>query len=393
MRILFVGQNLNSGGIQRSLVNLLNRLSESYEIDLVIFAGGDFEKFLNKNIKIIKGNKILNLMSTPFKNIINNRKIFDILIRSFLMILVRILGSERLYSMVFKKIKLDKNYDMAVSYFNDVPNNYFNRGTNQFVINNVVAKKIAWIHTDPILAKFDIDSCKNTYRNFDEIVCVSNACKKNFISMIPEFKKKVKVVYNFFDIEEIKFMASENVNYKWDKSKINIVTVARIDNKSKRIDKIVEIVKLLRKEKIDKFKWVVIGDGPDYNEITKKCEEYGLNNFIELIGNKSNPYPYIKNSDLFVLTSDYEGFPMVVSEALILGIPILTTDYAAVDEQVENNLNAIVVNKNLDNIYTKVKEVIIENDKLNLLKSYIYENQYNNIKFENQIKEVLEEIS
>ena len=153
-KVLFVAQNFNVGGVQTSLLNLLTRLSadykNEYDIDLFVFGRGELLHFVPENIKTTYGNKLLSLAATPFFTVIKNRKISDILIRAWLILYVRIIGSDAFYRKMFKKHVIKDEYDVVVSYFNDVPHNYFNRGTNLFAIDFVNAKqKVAWIHNDP----------------------------------------------------------------------------------------------------------------------------------------------------------------------------------------------------------------------------------------------------
>ncbi len=115
------------------------------------------------------------------------------------MIVVRLIGSNNLYAMLLKTHSNNRLYDIAISYFNDVPHSYFNQGTNLFVDKFVKAnRKFAWIHTDPLKANFNYDVCVITYKNYDRLFCVSEACKQNLMHFLPQYKNKIQVIYNFF---------------------------------------------------------------------------------------------------------------------------------------------------------------------------------------------------
>ena len=371
MKILFVGQNLETGGIQKSLLNILKMLSEdeSMKIDLFTFAGGDLSSELPKNIKVIYGTKLLKLISTPFSKVIDSKIITDIMIRILLMVVVRIVGSKKLYDYLFKLQREFKDYDVAVSYFNDVPDAYFNQGTNQFVIHNVYSnKKMAWIHTDPIKAGFNYNYCKEIYGEFNTIICVSKACASKFKEFLPDYTNKTDIVYNVFLVSSIIEKATQYIPFK-KRDEINIVTVARVDNGTKRIDRIIDVCKKLKENKIDNFVWRIVGEGPDMRINKIKIKEYGLDDNIKLVGNKKNPYPFIKHSDFFVLTSEFEGYPMVIGESLILNTPIITTEYAAVGEQIDEGINGLITKKTTEDIYLKVKYILENNDFLKEMKS------------------------
>src|SRR5699024_6557948 len=118
-----------------------------------------------------------------------------------------------------------------------------------------------------------------------------------------------------------------------------------IYNEQKRIDRIVDVVELLQKDNL-KFHWYIVGDGPDLLWLKKKVEEKSLHDFITFLGFKRNPYPYMKNADYFILTSDYEAQGLVLSEALICGTPVVSSNFGAAKEFV-NKDNGFLVEKNV----------------------------------------------
>lgn len=398
MKILIVANNLSQGGIQTSLINLLKEISKDkkYEIELFLFSGeNDKINEIPKSVKIIEGNYLLRLTGVSFSEIVRKKNIINIIVRIILMLLVRVLKPKRYFDLLFKFNKNSTCYDYAVSYFNDIPNTYFNKGATYYVLKWVnTKKKVGWVHTDIRQANFDIEYYKNEYKKFDYIINVSKHCKKVYDELIPEQKDKTFVIYNFFSIEDIKTKSikqqsiiQKSENYK------NFITVARIDNVSKRIDRIVDIVNILSKKNMKNFKWYIIGDGPDYKIIKKKVKQNNLEKYIILLGSKKNPYSYIKNSDAFILTSDFEGFPMVVGESLVLGIPIISTNYNSVREQIKNGYNGIIVEKRDSESFSRVLEGILRNnDIITNLKENIQKEPLTNIIAKKQFDEIFGEI-
>lgn len=332
-KILFVAQNLYVGGVQKAFVNLLSATAKNdkYDISVFTFAKGSLLNELPNNIRINEGSRILRLSATPFGDIKASGNVLDIVLRIFITLAAKVIGSERFYRLCFKK--QPEKYDIAVSYFTDVPVGVFNKGTNLFVSDFVNAdKKAAWIHTDPILGGFNKDYCRRIYKPFDKIICVSEAVRQKFNELLPEYSSKTETRHNVFDEEKIRKLALEFEPFK--KSRFDIVTVARIDNSSKRIDGIVRLCRQLKEKGISDFTWRIVGNGPDLDANIELAKKLGVEDVIIFKGEKTNPYPYIYKSDLFALYSAYEGYPLVIGEALILKTPVLTTNYAAASEQI-----------------------------------------------------------
>ncbi|WP_342505958.1 glycosyltransferase [Sporosarcina sp. FSL K6-2383] len=392
MKILIVGYNLSMGGIQRALINTLDILAADHrnEIDLFLFAHkGELAEELPKNVNVVSSNYLLMLTATPFSEVIKNGSLFDKMMRILLTLFVRLVGSSFYFKILFSLQKKKQPYEVAISYFNDVPQGYFNRGSNQYVIENVIAdKKIAWIHTDPIKAQFNRESCLNSYRDFDTIVNVSKAGKEQFDRFLPEYEHKSAVVYNFFPYNLIQNRADEFVPmYRLDRT--HFVTVARIDNATKRIDRIIEVVHLLKSAGYVDFKWWLVGDGPDWDKNYALADKYGVLDLLVFMGEKMNPLPYIKQADAFVLASDYEGYPMVVGEALALGIPVITTAYASAEEQLTNGVNGIIVETDTQALFDALKAVLDDQNILVGLQDGSRKNRGSNEVAIGQLQDVL----
>ena len=354
-KILFVGQNLCVGGVQTAFINHLCKFSKDpqYDITVFLFSKGALYDQIPDNINVILGNSLLQLISLPFSEVKASKNIIKTLIRAGSVIIARLIGVERFYRMCFKK--LPSKYDIAISYFTDGLNGTFNRGTNLFVSEYVDADTtVAWIHNDPILAEFDYNYCKKLYLPFDKIVCVSDAVREKFNLFLPAYKEKTLTFHNVFDEEKIRSLAKEYVPFS--KTDFDIVTIARADNKQKRIDGIIQICRRLKDEGITGFRWYVVGDGPSLEPNRALAMSLGVDDVITLVGEKTNPYPYIHLSDLFALYSAYEGFPMVIGEAQALGTYILTTNYAAAKEQIFPGQGHIAEND--EEFYQELKKLI-----------------------------------
>ena len=395
MKILFVGQNLQQGGVQIALINTLKELvKQQHTIDLFLFGTGDYASEVPPEVNFYQGTKGLQLVATPYHKLAQKKNSFDYWYRLGLTVAVRIKNPHRFYADLFKRQKMFGGYDVAISYFTDIPHGYFNQGTNQYVADFVEARqKIAWIHNDPFEGHFEVDHCRRVYGNFDRIICVSEACAVKFRQFLPEYAGKVGTVYNFFPLEEILEKAQSiksAMQIHLDTPLIKLVTVARIDNQQKRLDRILEVGKKLIENKVTNFHWEIIGEGPDLKSNQEQIQLAGLERFIVYRGSQLNPYPAIAQSDLFVLTSQYEGYPMVVNEALILGVPVVTTPYAAAAEQVESGCNGIITKMDIEDLYQQLKRLLEDPAKIQQLKNYIQKHPLTNQMAMEQLDIVLE---
>lgn len=236
-----------------------------------------------------------------------------------------------------------KEYDIAIAAAEFLP--------TYFVASKCIAKrKLAWIHPrwDLMNADPKLDDC--FYSAYNKIVTVSEDCKKAMITAFPLQEEKIIVLENIINTNEIKEKANCCSEFSWIPGKKRIVTVCRIDNKSKRIDRLIYATEKLKKQRTD-FQIVIVGDGPDRKAMMHLTRKTGTDQFITFVGRKNNPYPYINEADIFVLTSQYEGKPIAVTEAMILGKQLLLTNCIEWDEpimyqaEIVSNDDKIVANE------------------------------------------------
>lgn len=222
-------------------------------------------------------------------------------------------------------------YDAAISYL----------WPHDFVAEKVSARrKIAWVHTD----YSTIDTSRKldlaVWRKFDFIVAVSEACKEAFLAKYGELREKVVVIENIVSPAAIRKLSVEGAdnNPMEADSRFKLVTVARLSH-AKGIDNAVRAMKILRDRGLERIAWYVVGYGGDEPAIRRLIAEYGLQDRFILLGKKTNPYPYIRAGDLYVQPSRYEGKAVTVTEAQVLGKPVLITRYATAASQVTNGVD------------------------------------------------------
>ena len=362
MKILFVNTHMKIGGISTSLYNWLQFLAQknnNHEVETVIFNKDYSDKFskITQDFKIInpKGGNFL------FYNLNNKQSLIGKIFFHFFYKINLINFLKKKYCLL---TDFKQSYDIAISYSNDIPASNFNLMCNDFVEMCVNAKyKVAWIHNDIEKLGITREYALNRYQKFDAIVNVSESCKLQFDALVPEYTYKSFVISNPIDVSFIKNLSLENIDVKFCDESLNLVTVARIFNEQKRIDRILEIVKLLIADDLD-FHWYIVGDGEDLEWLKSKSTEMNLNKHITFLGFKINPYSYIKAADFFVLTSDYEAQGMVITESLLLGTPVITTNFEAAYEFIQEGVNGYILPKDPHRFYIILKDFILCKKKI-----------------------------
>lgn len=261
----------------------------------------------------------------------------------------KLVGYRKYAEKLAAKRYADKHYDVAVNYLETEP--------PTFLLDRVKADKyIQWYHTDVQ----NSDDPENTdkmigeFARTDAIICVAEKAKANFVSRYPDLAEKTHLIYNFFDNDSIVRMGDESFSY--DDDRFVMLSVGRLTS-PKQYPRFLDVLARLRGDGYD-FAWHILGIGAEYDAISRKIEELGLGDCVFLDGVTENPYKYMKNCDLFVLPSGWEGFPTVTVEAKILGCPVLATDVSGVREQMIHGETGWIVENSEDGLYSGLKHLL-----------------------------------
>lgn len=338
-KVLVFGYTMDMGGAEKALSDTLNYLVKYCEIDLYLLnPTGVLMDSLPKNINIYKLKKNI---------------VFYILFR-FIPFFRRL---------VINRIANKKDYYVAFGYMEG------RSGTWVADINKKI-KKYAWIHND--VSKFDIGirekEIKSTYSQMDKVICVSNQAKDIFCEKYNIPSTKVEVIYNYINEKEIIKKAQE---FKVNNNVYTFVNVAKMRDQ-KRQDRLVKAAKYL-KDLGYEFKIQLIGDGPNFEKIKSLVEELKVTDKVELLGLQTNPYPYIKSADFFVLSSFMEGYGIVIKEALFLGTKVLTTDIVGPREILKNGEYGIIVNNDEDSLKYEMQKILDNKNSYKKLEKKIKE--------------------
>ena len=331
-KILIVNNNMHIGGIQKSLVNLLEEISEDYMIDLFLFANvGELKNSIPKNVNVIEGGfftKIMGLTHNEAKN--DGLAVF--LNRSFWTVMTRIFTTSFSFGILSRLCKLSGKYDCAVSFMQNADNKMFYGGCVEFVLNAVKsAKKVCFIHCDFLNYGGNTAYNRKMLERFDKIAVVSESVGKRLAIADEKLKDKLCVVHNCCNYKEITSLANAYTP-EYTVGAVNLFTAARL-REEKGIVRMLPIIKRL----VDKgfnVVWRIAGSGPDLNVIKQLIGKYKLDNNIILLGESANPYPYFKVSDIVLVPSYNEAAPMVYNEAAAFGTPVFTTETSSAVEMV-----------------------------------------------------------
>ncbi|MGA6841334.1 glycosyltransferase [Priestia megaterium] len=387
-KILIVNNNLATGGVQRSLVNLLNHIKEEYEVTLLLFSNsGSYVQHVPSEVKVIEAAPLLRLLGMSQAQA-RNLGYTAYSLRSTFALYTKIFNNHLPISLLISNQNKLSGFDVAISFLHNAEEKSFYGGCNEFVLQRVQAKlKVAFIHCD--YSNYGGNTPKNqqTYKKFDKIAAVSEGCRQSFVKAIPELDERTQCVYNFHNYSEYITKANANpINYS--DGHLNIVTVARLSSE-KGILRGIDVLKRLVKEKY-RIRWHIIGDGSQRNEIEKKILASDLKEYIILYGNQENPYRFIKNADLFFLPSFHEAAPMVFNESKFLGVPIITTNTTSAVEMVKEGFEGTVCENNEEDMYKAIKRVLNDPNIIKDYKNYLTAQNYTNVTALEQFRKLIE---
>lgn len=383
-KILIVSSNLNIGGVQKSLISLLNSFdTENYDVDLLLLRKeGVWLEQLPQDIRLLEPLTYFNYAFLYKDNLL--KRVFNLVLKENISVV--------LYNLWYIFIGLISNnigrsrqkyWNKSNKYFSGIKEEYdaaigFSGGlSGYFIVDKVKAnKKIYWLHSDYRVLKRDHDIDKKYFDKIDYFVAVSEKVEDIFIGIFPEFNLKTKVMYNITSIDNLKRLASNDTYFvKEDSnSKIKLISIGRLDS-NKGFDLAINVCKRLIEDGYD-IRWYVLGEGPERKKLTKQIKDNKIENRFTLLGQKSNPYPYIDKADIFVHPSRFEGKSVAVDEAKILAKPILITNYPTVNDQITNNKNGIIVPISEEGLYSGLIKLINDTNLRNTL--------INNLKIESQ---------
>lgn len=346
-RILFILPWLEVGGLERAQVTLANALAGiGHEVTIMALQKGEtLRSELDPNVRYIyKKPRSLSVMrKIPY---IRHKFYDDGMWETRA-------SAKTLYEYYVEK----EEYDVEIAFFRGLPAKIISGSTN------LDSLKLAWVHSDFKLCAGITNNfrgmleVKNAYANFDKIVCVSEQARRSFIEVIG-LEDKTTTIYNMLPVGEIRKASFAECNR--NKNRFTILSVGRMVG-VKGYDRLLSVVKRLNEEGAEFDLWLV-GDGDDKDSLKQYAVEHQLDN-VQFIGQEMNPYCYMRQADLYVCASRYEGYNLAVAESIICETPVLSTECIGPCEILDYGKYGMIVENSEEGLYYGIKEML-ENSKL-----------------------------
>lgn len=306
-KILVFAVSMRRGGSEKVCTDLLNRLdSGHYEITLAqIFGGEHYEKRLHPGIRI--------------------RSRFPHFIRGITRLLTW-LPAGLLYRALVGKTH--DGYDIEIALGDGLPSKVIAGSRNPR------SRKLAWVHMDVRTNGWDLPCLRTkqgqaaVYGKFQTIVCVSQDCRDAFIEKFG-YGEKIRVIHNLVPCAQIREMAAKEISLP-AKEGAAFVTVGRLE-REKGCDRLLRVHKRLLDEGFRLTLWLV-GEGTKREELERWTRQHQTQDWVKFLGYQENPYPYIAAADVMLSPSYNEALSTVVTEAVVLGKPVIATDCSGMRE-------------------------------------------------------------
>jgi glycosyltransferase involved in cell wall biosynthesis len=384
-KVLIASFDLAIGGVERSLIGLLNSIDyQKYEVDLMLFKHeGEFFSLLPEGPNLLPEDPAYSTFRKSISQIIRDGRYPIAVSRLLAKYIGGIKGKMlRVEEPGYLTIQygweltrpflpeLSKEYDLAIGFL----------WPHHFIGEKVKAKrKVGWIHTDYSNIFIDKKTEIKMWGSLDQIVAVSEECSNTFVNQFPHLKEKTMVIENILSQDFVRQQSEiQSVQeIKKEPGKTIIVSVGRLSH-AKGFDNAIRACRQLIDRGYD-VAWYVVGYGSQENELRKLITELGLENHFFLLGKKMNPYPYIKACDIYVQPSRYEGKAVTIREAQILGKPVVITNFPTAKSQVKDGIDGLITPVGVDGIVEGLQKLlgnpILRDELIKYTKSMDYGNE------------------
>jgi glycosyltransferase involved in cell wall biosynthesis len=339
--------SLRHGGAEKVLINFLKNLPEDkYEIDLLI------NLYTGMYIKEVPS--WVNLQYLLKGEMITTNRPHEIPVKAF-----RVLYQKLFLwfpALLYRFILKNKKYDVEIAAIHGMYRELLSSPQKD-------SKKIIWIQNDIFnLKEYTPDVIRQLFR-FDRILVISNKLKEEMQKMAKTDMEKQAVIkiYNPIDKDDTLNKANTAIDdYPFSSSLPTFITIGTV-YPQKGYDRLLEVHKKLIDEGL-KHQIIIIGDGFDFENIQTKLNQLGLQETVKMLGFRSNPYPYLKRADFYVMSSRHEGFPTIIAEALILNKPIVSTDVSGIKDLLQEGKLGVIIPNSEDGIYEGMKKLLTNHE-------------------------------
>ena len=289
--IMILVSSLSNGGAERVAVSLAEELDKKYNVILVTYQNRQMPEY-KCNVKRIKMERIFNKHKNYYR--------------------IRIL----------KRLKKQYNITHTISFCTKA--NFFNvmsKNEDKTIISirNYISAANEGMKKN-ILNKISCKLC-------DKIIAVSELVKQDEIKRFGANKEKIEVIYNYCDKNKINQILNKDNKTEKLENKKYIINIGRLEYQ-KAQNSLIKAFSIVKKEN-PQLNLVILGEGKQKDKLNKLIIDLGLEDSIYILGYKKNPYKYLKNAEIFILNSRYEGMSNALLEAMACEIPIISTDCKA----------------------------------------------------------------
>lgn len=386
-KVLFVAGCLDSGGVSKSIVTLMNVIDKQrYDVHLLILGAGrgPFASQLPDDITLHR-NETIELLLARFHGVFSLLKkghIFLALGSCLRMLLSKI-------NKAYAGWLLAKMMPCAVEEVFDVVVDYAGQHVLYYTIDKLKGKKkISYFHDDYAAWDYYEAMDRKYLPKADHVVVITEHCKESIIKYFPEIAPKVHVIENVVLPDLIKNLSLQVVpEEEYLKREFVLLTVGHVSEK-KGFDFALDAAKRLHADGIS-FKWVFVGT---YEEChVRAVAEAGLTDIILFYGVRPNPYPYFRLADIVVHPARYESQAIVVSEARLLCKPIVVTRFSTVKDILLENVNASVCEMNGESLYIVLKDLMKDDNRRESYTEYLRSHIINNCSEVDKLYHLFEE--
>lgn len=359
-KILFVTKALWIGGIETALINLLNHIDYS-KYDVTLLTTHQVLELLdqiNPNCRVLAVDRE---KTFTFSEKYRFFRLYQLteqaeapsLLHKMLMWITPVIKwvENRLYIRYIRRCLSGEHFDTCVIYSDVVA---------EIAIRAIVADRYLMYYHHGAMRHVYHDEI--AYRKCDKIIAVSENQASELKRFVPSAATKIIVIHNLTDVDGIWKKAEQQTEEEFDPQRFHIVTVGRVSHE-KGMDIAVQVCAKLVKFGLKDICWWLVGDGPEMQEVRALVTELGVAPYMKLVGMKENPYPYIRQANLYVQPSRVESFGLTMLEAMILGKIVIATMTAGSKEILLQRKNGIICVRNTEELINAVESFILHGCK------------------------------
>ena len=380
-RIFISMHYLELGGAEAALIGMLQAMDyDRYDVDLFLHSHqGEMMRFVPKEVNLLPEIQEYAMIEKPMTEALRTgcfrvvlarlkakwqfRRYLKCKVLQYSAAVFQYVGNA--VTPVLPSLEYLGEYDLAISFLN--PHN--------IVRDKVKAKKkICWIHTDYTRIDVNVELELPVWASFDHVISISPDVTRAFLQVFPSLKDKIVEMENILSTEFVRTRADEfDASTELVGDGIKILSVGRFCE-AKNYDNVPDICRRIREKGINLY-WFLIGYGDD-SLIRQRIQEAGMEEYVIILGKRSNPYPYIKACDIYAQPSRYEGKSVTVREAQILCKPVVVTDYPTAKSQIQDGIDGVIVPIDNDGCANGMADFIQDRQLRQLIVDYLLQHDY-----------------